>query len=157
MILKTSQNNNIISILQLIFSIILLLTLSSCIGQDPYLYDRSGFDNGVRPVVRPNPNANRIPPDSWAQEQQVPQRRQDNYQQPNYYPQQQYAPQPYYQNGGYPPAQGYAPQPQNGSRYYNNPYIDVPQQNYNPYRDSEQYYTPPNYYYNNEDPRNVSY
>lgn len=114
--------------------VLLLLGLSSCGGDDPYLYDRTGFDQDSRPVVSPNPSAPKTAV-------------------PDYYRQQQYA--PYQQQYAYPPAYQqpvYAyPQYQGGgSRYYSNPYA-IPAAPAVPYYqryDVDQYYVPPTYYGN---------
>lgn len=106
----------------------------SCSGEDPYLYDRPGFDEGNSPPkkYRQNPEGpTRVAPDYY-------------YRQPAY-PPQGYAPQqPYY----YPPQQQqyYAPQPPPGSRFYSNPYAIPPTSEY-PYYDADQYYVPPTSYY----------
>ncbi len=108
----------------------------SCSSEDPYLYDRPGFDEGNSPAkkYRQNPEGPaRVAPDYY-------------YRQPAY-PPQGYAPQqqPYY----YPPQQQpyYAPQqPPPGSRFYSNPYAIPPTSEY-PYYDADQYYVPPTSYY----------
>lgn len=115
-----------------IFAIIMLL--SSCSSNDPYLYDRPGFDADSRPVVLPNARApQRVAPDYY------------NRRQPTYY-----APSPYYRQPAptyAPPAnQGYGQRQQyygGGSRSYSNPYA-LPQRGF----DSDQYYVPPTYYNN---------
>jgi hypothetical protein len=111
-----------------------LLLVFSC-SSDPYLYDRTGFDQDARPVVAPNPNS----PKPVA---------------PDYYRQQQYGA-PYQQQM---PPQGYAPYPQSygypqqyqggGSRYYSNPYAIPPATQYYQRYDVDQYYVPPTYYNN---------
>lgn len=118
-----------------LITIIFLFALTACYKDDPYLYDRVGFDQDGRPVVAPNPNAPvRVTPDYY-------------YRQPTY--PSYYQAQPYRQNayqGDY-----------GGSRYYSNPYAMPPQQNY-PYYDGDQYYVPPTYYNNAEPyPKNSSY
>ena len=118
---------NILSTAKLL-TVIATLLLTSCYGEDPYLYDRPGFDYGTRPVVAPNPRAPvRVAPDYY-------------YRQPaqqNYYQQQQQRYQPY-NNQGY-----------GGSRYYSNPYAMPPQGAY-PNYDADQYYVPPTYYNNSD-------
>jgi hypothetical protein len=123
----------------------IILTLSAC-SNDPYLYDRTGFDEGTRPVVASNPNAlTQTPPDYYRQPQY-----QQGYQQPAYR-----QPQPNYQQPAYaqPPYQRPQYPTGGGSRYYSNPYAIAPQQpyqGYSPYYDGDQYYVPPTYYNNVE-------
>lgn len=118
-----------------------LLCIVAC-GGDPYLYDRTGFDEGARPVVAPNPAApNATAPDYY---------RQSPYQ---YQQQNPYAAYPtQYQQ--YPQGAPYAPQYQGGgSRYYSNPYA-IPAAPAGPgyYQryDVDQYYMPPTHYNNIE-------
>lgn len=120
------------------------VTLSAC-SNDPYLYDRTGFDEGTRPVVASNPNALvQNPPDYYRQPQYHQGYQQPAYRQPRPNYQQPIYAQPPYQQPQYPTA--------GGSRYYSNPYAIAPQpyQGYSPYYDGDQYYTPPTYYNNIE-------
>lgn len=104
----------------------------SCSGSkdNPYLYDKPGFDRGTNPVVMPNPNAPvRVAPD--------------------YYYRQPY---PYYQQGYQQPYNSYGQNPyapRYGSSAYSNPYAFSPQGGY-PNYDADQYYIPPNYYGNSD-------
>ncbi|MDX2083496.1 MAG: hypothetical protein SFV53_05885 [Rickettsiales bacterium] len=157
-----------------IFYLILLLFVTSCFGGDPYLYDRTGFDENTRPVVMPNPKTNfgansganfganagasfeavNSPPQYYRQDLPRPSNYQGVYQQlPQTYVtpyQQNYQPmpQPVY---AAPPIPSYPNQYQavGGSRYYSNPY-SIPPSNYNQYYDGDQYYVPPTYYNNVE-------
>lgn len=137
---KNNFNHYLIKILIIYFSIIFL---HSCGSDDPYLYDRTGFESDGRPIVAPNPNAINTSNPSYYQPIPSYGRQpsyQQNYQQPSYQ-QPNYQPQPY-------PQSGY-PQQYGGSRYYNDPYA-IPPSQYYPRYDSDQYYAPPNYYYNVE-------
>lgn len=126
-------------------ALILLLVAASC-GGDPYLYDRTGFDQDARPVVAPNPRApNSVPPDYYQHQQQY-----GGYQQ---VPPQNYAPYPpAYHQPIYPqPAPVYQQYPQGGgSRYYSNPYAIPPAAGYYQRYDVDQYYVPPTYYNNSD-------
>lgn len=125
-----------------------LILVSACAA--PYLYDSPGYDANGRPVVLPNPNMpRRSPPDYYNQRQAPYYPQQQGYypapQQQGYYSQQGqqgYAP----QQRAYAPQQSYSATPQPASRFYNNPYDTVPQQNYYPRYDADQYYVPPTYY-----------
>lgn len=127
-------------------SLCFVVFIISC-GRDPYLYDRTGFDENARPVVAPNPNA-------------------VNASAPDYY-RQPYPPQYYQQSSpynSYPPVYQQYPQGApyqtlqyqgGGSRYYSNPYAIPPAApNYQRY-DVDQYYVPPTYYNNIEQQRPV--
>jgi len=134
-------------LLKLITGLCLLL-LAACSSNDPYLYDRTGFDEGARPVVAPNPKAASATPPEYYYRQQQQTYPSYSAQQPVYA-----APQvPYQQN--YPVQQQY---PQGGgSRYYTNPYAIPPSPNYYQRLDVDQYYIPPNTYYNNtEQPKSM--
>ena len=126
----------------------LILFVSAC-SSDPYLYDRTGFDQGTRPIVAANPKSP-IPnaPDYYRQPYQ--QNYQQGYQQQ---PQMYASPPPVYQQPVYAPPPNYPPQYQGGggSRYYSNPYAMPPSTYYQRY-DGDQYYVPPTYYNNVETP-----
>ncbi len=134
--LLTNLGNSFIKILLLA----LLFFVSAC-GSDPYLYDRTGFDQDARPVVAPNPNAPRtVAPDYYHQQQY-----------PAY--QQQYGYQPSYQQPQYQQVPTYPQYPSGGggSRYYSNPYAIPPSNGYYQRYDVDQYYIPPTYYNNLND------
>lgn len=110
----------------------LFLFVFSCSSDNPYLYDKPGFDRGTNPVVMPNPNAPvRVAPD--------------------YYYRQPYPANNYYQQGYRQPYGQYPNQypPPYGSSSYSNPYAFSPQGNYPSY-DADQYYIPPSYYGNSD-------
>ena len=129
-----------------------LLFLTSCksnpnLKSDPYLYDRPGFDRGMRPNVQNDKNDyTKVVPDYYYRQPSYP-AQQQYYQPPGYPPQQNY------QQQGYPaqyptqaPSYYYPPQVPPGSRFYSNPYA-IPPSNYNyPYYDGDQYYVPPTSY-----------
>lgn len=133
--LNTRFQNTILNILSFskLLSVFVLLFVFACSSTDPYLYDRTGFDYGTRPVVAPNPSAPvRVAPDYY-------------YRQPTYPQYQQPYQQPY-------PQQGYGA---GGSRYYSNPYAFPAQPAY-PNYDADQYYVPPTYYNNDSYQNNIS-
>ena len=120
------------------------MLVAAC-SKDPYLYDRTGFDEGARPVVAPNPNSpNTVSPDYYRQQNPY------QYQQPN--PYQSYAP-PYQQQYQQAPSYAVPYQQGGGSRYYSNPY-SIPAApagpGYYQRSDVDQYYSPPTYYNNVE-------
>ncbi len=154
--------------LRLIFIGILLL-FCSCIKEEPYLYDKVGFDPGGRDQNIGNPDqinkssvpsySNQVYPSGAVQQYSAPaqpyqtpyaaqpyyqQQQQYQYQQPpqNYQQQQYYQRQPYQQQN---PTVG-------GSRYYANPYAIPPSAQYPNNYDADQYYVPPAYY-NNVEPQ----
>ena len=137
LMLNTRFQNTNLNILSLskILLVFVILFISSCSSKDPYLYDRTGFDYGTRPVVAANPNAPvRVAPDYYYRQPAYPQYQQPAYQQPyNQYPQQGYG----------------------GSRNYSNPYAFPAQPAY-PNYDADQYYVPPTYYNNDSYQSNIS-
>lgn len=127
-----------------IFILLGFFLASSC-GSNTYLYDKSGFDEGILPKEQ-NPNGPvRVAPDYYYRQPQYP------YQQP--YPPQPYPPQaaPYPYQQPYPPQYPQRIPPQGGSRFYSNPYA-IPPSDYYPQYDADQYYVPPTYYQNIEKP-----
>lgn len=133
---------NLLKNIQIIFATVILLTLTSCFGKDPYLYDKPGFDSGTMPGGY-NPNSpKKSAPDYYRQPQY-----------PNYQPapyQQQPQQQQYYYQPYAAPQQQYQ-QPQGGSRFYTNPYAIPAAPNGYQYYDTDQYYVAPYQYNNIED------
>ncbi len=142
----------------LVSFLIIFLTIS-CSKEEPYLYDKTGFDPGEQPKVSNQPSSiNKVAPDyyyrqpAYSNYQYPPQPQ--FYQQPYYVPLQQYQqPNPYYYQP-YPP-QNYQPQVVPGSRFYSNPYAIPPSTRY-PNYDADQYYVPPTQYKNTSEAIQVS-
>ncbi len=133
-----------------LIALCVILLLSACGGNDPYLYDRTGFDEGTRPVVAPNPRSPvQTPPDYYYRQPYQQPQAPYNPQQPAYAQPPAYQQPPVYAQPA--PSRAYPQQYQNGggSRYYSNPYAMPPQPGYSPYYDSDQYYAPPTTYYGN--------
>ncbi len=162
-----------------------LLCVSSCIGaDDPYLYDKTGFDVGATPQNARDPiSPTRVAPDYYYRQPAYPTQPyaaaelqpqgQQNYIVPQQQYQQQQQPTPYYapqssvapyqqQQAVYqaqPAAQPYyaAPASQQadpGSRFYSNPYAIPPTNQPTTRYDADQFYVPP-VYRNNIEPQPV--
>jgi hypothetical protein len=117
---------------KLLIVIFTVLCFSCASDEEPYLYDRYGFDPGTRPDS--NSNYYRQPQPSYPQ---------------------QYSPAPPYPVPAQPyNANPYQVYPSPGSRFYGNPYAIPPSSYYPPQYDVDQYYVPPTYGYGIENQQN---
>ncbi len=128
--------NSVIECFFLIFFAVCFLT--SCMGKSYDLYEKVGFEKGMRPNEQ----------DQQYQQYQQPPMSAPQYNQGNA-PQVNVVPDYYYHQPVYP--QYGAP----ASRTYNNPYSFQPPAQY-PYYDADQYYIPPSNFYNGEKDQRIA-